>query len=96
MTLLVMLDVSAAFDTVDHEILLNRLDSRVKRQALKWIASYLTNRSLRVSFGQALSEKFELSYSVPQGSCLGPLLYTIYTSELLDIRKAPPRRSHIC
>ena len=87
MTLLVMLDLSAAFDTVHHEILLNRLDSRVgvKGQALKWFASYLTNKSLRVSFGQALSEKFELSYGVPQGSCLGPLLYTIYASELLDI-----------
>ena len=86
-TLLVMLDLSAAFDTVDHEILLNRLNSRVgvKGQALKWFASYLTNRSLRLSFGQALSEKFELSYGVPQGSCLGPLLYTIYASELLDI-----------
>ena len=66
-TLLVMLDPSAALDTVDHEILLNRLDSRVsvKGQALKWFASYLTNRSLRVSFGQALSEKIELSYGVP-------------------------------
>ena len=86
-TLLVMLDLSAAFDTVHLEILLNRLDSRVgvKGQALKWFASYLTNRSLRVSFAQALSEKFELSYGVPQGSCLGPLLYTIYASELLDI-----------
>ena len=86
-TLLVMLDLSAAFDTVNHEILLNRLDSRVgvKGQVLKWFASYRINRSLRVSFGQALSEKFELSYGVPQGSCLGPLLYTIYASELRDI-----------
>ena len=86
-TLLVMLDLSAAFDTVNHEILLNRLDSRVgvKGQVLKWFASYRTNRSLRVSFGQALSEKFELSYGVPQGSCLGPLIYTIYASELRDI-----------
>ena len=86
-TLLVMLDLSAAFDTVNHEILLYRLDSRVgvKGQVLKWFASYRINRSLRVSFGQALSEKFELSYGVPQGSCLGPLLYTIYASELRDI-----------
>ena len=70
-TLLVLLDLSAAFDTVDHGVLLNRLSTSfgVRESALQWITSYLLNRSQRVSFDQNLSEKFNLQCDVPQGSC---------------------------
>lgn len=60
--LLVLLDMSAAFDTVDHVTLLNRLKSSfgVRGTALQWFASYLFNRTQRVSFEQELSEKSRL------------------------------------
>ena len=86
-TLLVLLDLSAAFDTVDHTILLGRLQSLLglRGNALSWFQSYLNGRSQRISVDGTLSDKFELECSVPQGSCLGPLLFTIYVSKLFDI-----------
>ena len=66
-TLLMLLDLSAAFETVDHGVLLNRLSTsfRVKGLALQWFTSYLLNRSQRLSFDQNLSEKFNLQCGVP-------------------------------
>ena len=89
MTLLVLLDLSAAFDTVDHKILLQRLQSMlgIRGSALSWFRSYLEGRSQQVSINGTLSRRFELSCGVPQGSCLGPLLFTIYFSKLFDILK---------
>ena len=86
-SLLVLLDLSAAFDTVSHEILLGRLKSRfgVNGKALAWFASYLTDRSQRISVNSGISSSFPLKQGVPQGSCLGPLLFTVYTSKLFDI-----------
>ena len=83
------LDLSAAFDTVNHAILLNRLKSSfgISGSALEWLASYLSNRSHRVSFEGTLSESHQLSCGVPQGSCLGPLLFTVYASKLFDVIK---------
>ena len=88
-TLLVLLDLSAAFDTANHAILLNRLKSSfgISGSALEWLASYLSNSSHRVSFEGTLSESHQLSCSVPQGSCLGPLLFTVYASKLFDVIK---------
>ena len=80
MTLLVLLDLSAAFDTVNHDILLRRLETTfgITDTALRWFSSYLGNRSQRIVFGDGVSESFYLACGVPQGSCLGPLLFTLY------------------
>ena len=85
--MLVHLDLSAAFDTVRHDTLLNRLKSRfgVDGKALEWFASYLADRTQRVTVNDGLSSAFPLRQGVPQGNCLEPFLFTVYTSKLFDI-----------
>ena len=85
--LLGLLDLSAAFDIARHDILLKRLKSRfgVDGKAVEWVASYLADRTQRVTVNDGLLSAFPLRQGVPQGSCLGPLLFTVYTSKLLDI-----------
>ena len=86
-SLLVLLDLSAAFDTVDHNILMQTLYTKIglKATALSWFTSYLNGRRQQISVNGTLSDFFELKYGVPQGSCLGPLLFTIYASQLFDV-----------
>ena len=86
-TLFVLLDLSAAFDTIDHGILLERLRSAfgVRDTALSWFASYLSGRTQQVSIDGTLSTKFDLECGVPQGSCLGPLLFVVYASKIFEI-----------
>ena len=87
--LLVLLDLSAAFDTVEHSVLLSRLSTSfgVRGTALEWFASYLSGRSQRVSLSGKCSESLQLNQGVPQGSCLGPLLFTLYASKLFEVVK---------
>jgi len=82
--LLTLLDLSAAFDTVDHGILLYRLEHTfgIKNKALGWIKSYLTDRSQYVSVKGMKSESVKLKCCVPQGSILGPEFYCDYTTPL--------------
>ena len=82
-----MLDLSAAFDTIDHSILLETIESGigVGGMALKWFASYLSQRTQQVQVKGTLSEKSRLVTGVPQGSCLGPVLFTIYVADLFHI-----------
>ena len=86
-TALTLLDLSAAFDTIDHTILLRRLGNwfGVSGKALDWFKSYLTGRSQKIKLGNCLSSRSDLSFGVPQGSVLDPLLFTLYTTPLSSL-----------
>ena len=79
--LLLMLDLSAAFDTVDHEILLLRMQEQIGicGIALKWFRSYLSGRKQSVILNGVTSEPRALNCGVPQGSVLGPILFNVHT-----------------
>ena len=76
-TLLVLLDLSAAFDTVDRSLLLNTLehDFGVTDTALLWFQSHLSERKQYIAIENNLSDEFNLSRGILQGSCLGPVLF---------------------
>ena len=86
-TLLVVLDLSAAFNTVDHEILLSILSNKygIKSKALKWFDQYLRPRPFKVTVNCAYSKDRDLMVSVPQGSCVGANIFNLYCSPLQDV-----------
>ena len=81
---LVLLDLSAAFDTIDHSILTERLNKSfgISGDALIWIISYLRQRNQRVVTGNTPSADVTIEYGVSQESVLGPKLYSLYTKPL--------------
>ena len=84
---LLMLDLSAAFDTIDHQILFNRLEysTGVTKDALLWFKSYLMDRTQSVAIGSVQSDDIKLRFGVPQGSVLGPKLYCIFAKSVGEI-----------
>jgi len=77
------LDVAKAFDTVDHKILLAKLENiGIRGQVLSWFESYLTNRQQLVVYKGHLSKLKPVKYGVPQGSILGPLLFLFFINNL--------------
>ncbi|PFX11565.1 putative RNA-directed DNA polymerase from transposon BS [Stylophora pistillata] len=90
-------DMSAAFDTVDHDLLLEPMEKRygVKGNVLKWFRSYLQDRKQFVTIDGNKSKTKELRYGVPQGSVLGPILYLFYTSPIRDIIRRHGLNCHL-
>ena len=95
-SILVLLDLSAAFDTIDHCILIDRLRDcfGLDGTVLNWLKSYLTERKQCVKIDQNFSSELPLLFGVPQGSVLGPLLYTLYTVPLGCIIKSHSLNYH--
>ena len=85
--ILLMLDLAAAFDTIDHDIMLARLCNvyGITGNALDWFRSYLTGRIQRVVIEDSVSVDQGLDFGVPQGSELGPRIYYMYTKPVSDI-----------
>ena len=94
---LVLLDYSAAFDTIDHNILFERLKNKygIGGTALNWFVSYLENRVQAVVVEENISDDFPLPWGVPQGSVKGPLDFVLYTGPLSDVISAHKGIEHI-
>ena len=84
LVLLSMLDLSAAFDCVDHDILLNRLDTSygIRSTSRQWLTSYLSSRTQSVRYSGSASPAEITHFGVPQGSVFRPLLFLLYTADL--------------
>ena len=94
---LVLLDLSAAFDTVDHEILISVLSKRfsLTDTVLGWCQSYLNDRTQSFSYANRTSSSFIVDCSVPQGLVLGPLKFEAYTEDIVDVLDKHDMKCHL-
>ena len=86
-TAMVTIDLSAAFNMVDHDIHLNTLHCKfgICENAIEWVNSYLRSRSCKVNIKNSYSSVRQLNFSVPQGSVAGPVFYLAYASTLEEV-----------
>ena len=82
----ICIDLCKAFDTVDHTILIDKLEYYFKRGVvLKWFISYLSNRSQCMQIGDICSNYLHLKFGVPQGSMLGSFIFLVYFNDIVNV-----------
>ena len=88
---MILIDLQKVFDAIDHDILLQKLYAiRFSKHSVNWFRYYLINRAFLVNLGNAFSQPARVSSRVSQGSILGPLLFLIYITDMLQAVKCNP------